>query len=107
MVKALLLGSLPYRSSLVARTTPLVGLIGAPLLLISNLGVLFGLRPHVSALTAISALPIALWSSRWASGWSPKASSPRPSPMEWSLPVCRKKMIMPRSEAVHGPSSTA
>ena len=61
MVKALLLGSLPYRSSLVARTIPLVGLIGAPLLLITNLGVLFGLWPHVSALTAISALPIALW----------------------------------------------
>jgi hypothetical protein len=44
-----------------ARTIPLVGLIGAPLLLISDLGVLFGFWPHVSALTAISALPIALW----------------------------------------------
>jgi hypothetical protein len=38
-----------------------VGLIGAPLLPISDLGVLFALWPQVSALTAISALPIALW----------------------------------------------
>jgi hypothetical protein len=33
----------------------------APLLVISDLGVLFGLWPQVSALTAIGALPIALW----------------------------------------------
>jgi Domain of unknown function (DUF4386) len=61
VVNALLLGSLLYRSCLVARTIPLVGLIGAPLLLISDFGVLFALGPRVSALTAISALPIALW----------------------------------------------
>jgi hypothetical protein len=61
VVNALLLGSLLYRSCLVARTIPLVGLIGAPLLLISDFGVLFALWPQVSALTAISALPIALW----------------------------------------------
>jgi hypothetical protein len=61
VVNALLLGSLLYRSCLVARTIPLVELIGAPLLLISDFGVLFALWPQVSALTAISALPIALW----------------------------------------------
>ena len=38
-----------------------MGLIGAPLLLVSDLGVLSGLWPQVSALTAIGALPIALW----------------------------------------------
>jgi hypothetical protein len=61
VVNALLLGSLLYRSRLVPRIIPLVGLIGAPLLLVPDLGVLFGLWPQVSALTAIGALPIALW----------------------------------------------
>jgi hypothetical protein len=61
VVNALLLGSLLYRSRLVPRIIPLVGLIGAPLLLVSDIGVLFGLWPQVSGLTAIAALPIALW----------------------------------------------
>jgi Domain of unknown function (DUF4386) len=61
VVNAVLLGSLLYRSRLVPRIIPLVGLIGAPLLLTSDLGVLFGLWPQVSAVTAIGALPIALW----------------------------------------------
>jgi Domain of unknown function (DUF4386) len=60
-VNALLLGALLYRSRLVPRIIPLVGLIGAPLLLVSDIGVLFGLWPQVSGLTAIAALPIALW----------------------------------------------
>ena len=61
VVNALLLGSLLYRSGLVPRIIPLVGLIGAPLLLVSDVGVLFGLWPQVSGVTAIAALPIALW----------------------------------------------
>jgi hypothetical protein len=43
VVNALLLGSLVYPSRLVPRMIPLVGRIGAPLLLVSDLGVLFGL----------------------------------------------------------------
>ena len=42
-VNALLLGSLLYRSGLVPRIIPLVGLIGAPLLFASDLAVMFGL----------------------------------------------------------------
>ena len=60
-VNALLLGSLLYRSRLVPRVLPLVGLIGAPLLLISDAAVLFGLWPQVSGLSGLFALPIALW----------------------------------------------
>ena len=60
-VNALLLGSLLYRSRLVPRTIPLVGLIGAPLLVASAAATLFGLKDQVSALSAIAALPIALW----------------------------------------------
>jgi hypothetical protein len=61
VVNALLLGSLLYRSRLVPRVIPLIGLIGAPLLLTSDVGVLFGLWPPVSVVTAIGALPIAVW----------------------------------------------
>lgn len=61
VMNALLLGSLLYRSRLVPRIIPLVGLVGAPLLLTSDLGVLFGLWPQVSLVTAGAALPIALW----------------------------------------------
>ena len=60
-VNALLLGSLLYRSRLVPRIIPLVGLIGAPLLIASAAATLFGLKEQVSALSAIAALPIALW----------------------------------------------
>ena len=60
-VNALLLGSLLYRSRLVPQIIPLVGVIGAPLLVASAAATLFGLKDQVSALSAIAALPIALW----------------------------------------------
>jgi hypothetical protein len=60
-VNALLLGSLLYRSGLVPRVLPLVGLIGAPLLLASDAAVLFGLWERVSAPSGLLALPIAAW----------------------------------------------
>jgi uncharacterized protein DUF4386 len=61
VVNALLLGSLLYRSGLVPRILPLVGLIGAPLLLASDVAVLFGLWDRVSAPSGLLALPIAAW----------------------------------------------
>ena len=60
-MNALLLGSLLYRSRLVPRIIPLVGLIGAPLLVASVAATMFGLKDPVSALSALAALPIALW----------------------------------------------
>jgi Domain of unknown function (DUF4386) len=60
-VNALLLGSLLYRSRLVPRIIPLVGLLGAPLLVASAAATLFGLKEPVSALSALAALPMALW----------------------------------------------
>jgi hypothetical protein len=61
MVNDLLLGFLLYQSRLVPRVLPLLAFIGAPLLLASDLAVLFGVVERVSALPAIAALPIALW----------------------------------------------
>ncbi len=58
---ALLLGTLLYRSRLVPRVLPLLGFVGAALLLVSNGAILFGFLGRVSPLAGISALPIALW----------------------------------------------
>ena len=61
-VNALLLGSLMYRSRLVPRIIPIVGLIGAPLLLAAVIAALFnGSVGHVSAFQAIATLPVAAW----------------------------------------------
>ena len=60
-VNALLLGSLLYQSRLVPRVLPLLGFIGAPLLVASDITVLFGLFDRSAAPVALAALPIALW----------------------------------------------
>ena len=56
-----LLGSLLYQSRLVPRILPVLGFIGAPLLIASTTTTLFGITDQVSTWTAIAALPIALW----------------------------------------------
>ena len=61
-VNALLLGSLMYRSRLVPRIIPALGLIGAPLLITAVIVTLFsGGIGHVSAFAAIATLPVAAW----------------------------------------------
>ena len=60
-VNALLLGSLMYRSRLVPRIIPIVGLIGAPLLLSAVIATLFAGIGQVSAWSAIATLPVAAW----------------------------------------------
>ena len=60
-MSALLLGTLMYRSGLVPRAIPLMGLIGAPLLITSTIAAFFGLIPQISAWSGIATLPVALW----------------------------------------------
>jgi hypothetical protein len=60
-VNALLLGSLLYQSRLVPRVLPMLGLLGAPLLVAGDIAVLFDLVGRTSAPAALTALPIALW----------------------------------------------
>lgn len=60
-VNALLLGTLMYRSGLVPRVIPLLGLIGAPLLLASVTATLFGVFEQFSPPALILVLPVALW----------------------------------------------
>jgi hypothetical protein len=60
-INALLLGSLLYRSRLVPRVIPVLGLIGAPLLLAAVVAILFGSIEQISAWTALATLPVAAW----------------------------------------------
>ena len=50
-----------YRSRLVPRIIPTIGLIGAPLILVSATATMFGLWDQVSGPAAVLALPIAAW----------------------------------------------
>src|SRR4029077_15713454 len=61
-INALLLGTLMYRSRLVPRIIPVLGLIGAPLLIAAVIATLFGGDiGHVSAFRAIATFPVAAW----------------------------------------------
>ncbi len=60
-LNALCFATVLYRSRLVPRIIPTIGLIGAPLLLISSAGTTFGAWDQVSGFGALLALPIALW----------------------------------------------
>jgi hypothetical protein len=58
---ALLLGTLLYRSRLVPRAIPLLGLIGAPLLISSTIGNMFGVNETVSVWSTIGTAPFFFW----------------------------------------------
>ena len=60
-INAILLGSLFYKSRLVPRVIPLMGLIGGPLLISSAIGQVIGINEQYSAWSAIAVLPIFLW----------------------------------------------
>jgi hypothetical protein len=61
VVNALCLATVMYRSGLVPRIIPTIGLIGAPILLASCIATLFGAYDQVSVWAALFALPIAAW----------------------------------------------
>lgn len=60
-LNALLIGSVMYRARLLPRWIPMLGLIGAPLLLTSATATLFGAWDQISAPSALCTLPIAVW----------------------------------------------
>ncbi|MGK5113031.1 MULTISPECIES: DUF4386 domain-containing protein [unclassified Geodermatophilus] len=57
---ALCLGYVLYRSGLVPRILPTLGLIGAPLLLAADIAIFFGVADRLGPI-AVAALPIAIW----------------------------------------------
>jgi hypothetical protein len=60
-VNALLLGTLMYKSGLVPRAIPLLGLVGAPVLLAASIGVAFGTHDVSAGVHGLLAAPIAFW----------------------------------------------
>jgi hypothetical protein len=78
-VNDLLLGSLLYQSRLVPRVLPVLGFIGAPLLIANTIVVMFGITSGpIYVLTGIGVLPIALFEFSlgvWlvAKGFNPSA----------------------------------
>jgi hypothetical protein len=60
-VNALFLATVLYRSRLVPRIIPTIGLVGAPVLLASTVGTLFGAWDQVSGTAMLFVLPIAAW----------------------------------------------
>lgn len=60
-LNALLLGYLMYRSGLVPRLIPALGLIGAPLIIASTIGIMFGIHEPGSVWQGIATAPIFVW----------------------------------------------
>jgi hypothetical protein len=67
VANALLLGSLLYRSRLVPRILPIIAFIGAPLLLASDVAIMFGVIGAHNSIAALAAIPIAIW--EFSLGW--------------------------------------
>jgi hypothetical protein len=57
----LLLGYMLYKSRLVPRALSLIGMVGAPLLIVGYLAILFGFIDRLAPLAALSAVPVALF----------------------------------------------
>jgi hypothetical protein len=85
-VNALLLGTLLYKSRLVPRILPVLGLIGAPLLIASVIGTLFDLWGQVSAASALFTLPIAVWEFSLGVYLIVKGFKPSPITAGWGGP---------------------
>src|SRR5665647_1485323 len=60
-INALLLGTLMYRSRLVPRVLPVIGLVGAPLHITAVVLTMFGVIDRIGSVALIAALPIAAW----------------------------------------------
>jgi Domain of unknown function (DUF4386) len=60
-INALLLGSLMYKSRLVPRIIPVIGLIGAPLLITAVFATLLGGSMPPPSWTVLAAVPVAAW----------------------------------------------
>lgn len=60
-INAVLFGTLLYRSGLVPRIIPMMGLIGAPILATANLLTFFGHNTQTSGWTFLATAPIAAW----------------------------------------------
>ena len=85
-LNALLIGSVMYRSRLLPRWIPTLGLIGAPLLLLSCTATLFGVWDQTSGPALLLVLPVAIWEFSFGvhmtvKGFRTEAIDDEPSPL--------------------------
>src|SRR3984957_20564440 len=78
-INAVLLGSLMYRSRLVPRVIPMLGLIGGPLLIIAVFATLFGQHSSLGGFAGLPVIPVAAW--EFSLGPRPPFKGFRPSPI--------------------------
>jgi hypothetical protein len=86
-VNALLLGYLMYRSGLVPQIIPILGLIGAPLLIASALATMFGINHQASVFSVIMTLPVAAWELSLGVWLVVKGFKPVPILADWPRPT--------------------
>lgn len=84
---AILLGTLLYRSRLVPRIIPTLGLVGAPLLLTAFVLTFFGTIDQVSSVSGVLTAPLALWELAVGLWMTFKGFTPSP--------------VLPTVEAIH------
>lgn len=75
---AICLGSVPYRTGLVPRILPAIGLIGAPLLVASDIAIFFGRYDRMAPTAALPVISIAVWAFRSGSTSPSRVSGRRP-----------------------------
>ena len=106
-INALLLGSVLYRSRLVPRVIPVLGLIGAPLLICTVIATLFGGFKLGSP--ELAALPVAAWELSLGVWLVVKGFRPSPITADMtaaSTPLAyqrrRRLTVAQRGRALHG-----
>ena len=92
----LLIGTLMYQTRLIPRAIPALGLIAAPILLASTLGVVFGINDEMSLWTGLSTIPIFFWELSFGLWMTFKGFNP-------SAPVLAK--LPPEMTATHHASN--
>ena len=92
-INGVLLGSLMYRSRLVPRIIPTMGLIGGPLLASAVVATLLGHNSPSSAWSALATLPIAAWEFSLGVRLIVKGFSPSPLISADAAPVAEKELL--------------
>lgn len=95
-INALLLGTLMYRSGLVPRVLPVIGLIGAPLHLTAVILTMFGVIDRIGSVALLAALPIAVW--ELSLGVYLIVKGFRPCPITNSMRAARTPLVDPDGE---------
>jgi hypothetical protein len=100
-INALILATVMYRSRLVPRVIPIVGLIGAPILLASATAMMFGAYDQISTWSALSALPIAAWEFSLGVWLVVKGFKPSPVTEQTTVPLHRSPAALRSLDGAH------